>query len=310
MADHDRTASLMTPSKLAQVRPRAPSSPAAWLDQMAADAGHAHVRRLVELLEQLQAQGMRRDLAPLAADLTQAGEALPLLDFGLLQRRSWWQRAVGKGRSSETEFVAQFEQLDEAARLLAQKSQALQKKHQEQAGPSDLALLEVEVEYRAIDKIIDQGARWLQDMRNQLKTRQAAVAGDEAGRQQIRDDAARCEILVARLKALRAVSSAAAQSHQLAQSAGARRAALVHMLQQMVATNVKDWRTRLSAVAAAADKPDFSVLSLEAPRQAHREFQLALQQAAADCHHVRTQESALAESLGLLGTQLQAVASN
>ena len=38
MADTDRTASLMTPSKLAQVKPRGPVSPAAWLDQMAADA--------------------------------------------------------------------------------------------------------------------------------------------------------------------------------------------------------------------------------------------------------------------------------
>ena len=39
MADPDRTASLMTPSKLAQIQPRSAASPAAWLSQMAADAG-------------------------------------------------------------------------------------------------------------------------------------------------------------------------------------------------------------------------------------------------------------------------------
>ncbi len=43
MADSDRTASLMTPSKLAQIKPKSAVSPAAWLNQMAADAGHAAV---------------------------------------------------------------------------------------------------------------------------------------------------------------------------------------------------------------------------------------------------------------------------
>ena len=49
MEDFDRTASLMTPAKLAESRPKVAASPAAWLDQMAADAGHQHVRRLAEL---------------------------------------------------------------------------------------------------------------------------------------------------------------------------------------------------------------------------------------------------------------------
>src|SRR4051812_16356720 len=36
--DHDRTASLMTPGKLAQMKPRPAATPAAWLDRMASDA--------------------------------------------------------------------------------------------------------------------------------------------------------------------------------------------------------------------------------------------------------------------------------
>ena len=44
--------------------------------------------------------------------------------------------------------------------------------------PRDRTLLEFEVEFRAIDKIIDQGTRWLQDMRNQLKAREAAATDD------------------------------------------------------------------------------------------------------------------------------------
>ena len=69
MDDPDRTASLMTPAKLAQAAPRAPASPAAWLDQMAAEAGHHHVRRAAELRCDLAAQGLGREVSPLAADL-------------------------------------------------------------------------------------------------------------------------------------------------------------------------------------------------------------------------------------------------
>ena len=58
MDDEDRTASLMTPAKLAQLkdRPKPASSPAAWLDQLATDAGSGHVRRLVDLRKTLPAQ--------------------------------------------------------------------------------------------------------------------------------------------------------------------------------------------------------------------------------------------------------------
>ena len=57
MQDPDRTASLMTPAQLAKVKPKAPPSPAAWLDQLALDAGHVNVRRIAELQEDLRSQG-------------------------------------------------------------------------------------------------------------------------------------------------------------------------------------------------------------------------------------------------------------
>lgn len=49
MFEPDGTASLMSPAKLAQMKPKAAATPAAWLNQMAADEGHLHVRRIAEL---------------------------------------------------------------------------------------------------------------------------------------------------------------------------------------------------------------------------------------------------------------------
>jgi hypothetical protein len=303
MADPDRTASLMTPSKLAQIKPKAAASPAAWLSQMAADVGHQHVRRVRELQSKLLAQALQRDASPVAAELARLGQALPRLDFGLLQDRGWWARTTGKSRGSGAEFAAQFEQIDQVTSGLSGQAQSLQKKRQEQSAAADLALVELDVEYHAIDKIIDQGARWLQDMRAQLKSREGAA--DPAAKEQTRQDTERCEILVARLKVLRAVSSAAQQSQQHAQAAARRQLALLQLLRKGLGDAIKSWRARLSAVAAAAKAGSTAGQNLDDSMEAHRELQLCIKQAVAECGHLQAQEQSLVDSLAALATQLE-----
>jgi hypothetical protein len=308
MDEQDRTASLMTPAKLAQVKRRG-ASPAAWLNQMAADAGHTHVKRLGELCRDLQMQAGHRDFSPLGRELGRLAEVLPRLDFGLLQSKGLLARLKGKHRTAGAEFAGQYERIDEAAQALADSTKLLRQAQGEQAGGTDLTLLEFSVEFQALEKIIDQGARWLQDMRNQLKVRQAEEH-DEAAQRQIQDDETRCELLVARLKALRALSSAAQQVHQQAQATAARRAGLVQMLQQALALDLKDWRSRVStlASAAAADGGGAAGLNLENPMESHRDLQLCVKQVIADCGQLQAHEAALAEALAALGEQLQAAA--
>ena len=303
MQDEDRTASLMTPAKLAQVRPRTPVSPAAWLDKMAADAGHQHVRRIGELRADLQAQAQRRDFSPLAADLARLAEALPRLDFGLLASRGLLARLSGKGKSAGAEFAGQFDQIDQAAKALAGQARALQGTQGEQANRTDIALLEFEVEFRALDKIIDQGARWLQDMRNQLKAREAQ-GGDEAARAQVREDSARCELLVDRLKMLRAVTSAAQHAHQQAQAAAARRASLAQALQQSVVPQLKTWQAHIPELAATAREGKSPTEDVESSMDCHRDLQLCIKRTLADCGQLQAHEMALAEALEELGAQL------
>jgi uncharacterized protein YaaN involved in tellurite resistance len=274
---------------------------------MATDAGHQHVRRLGELRADLQAQAGQRDHAPLAAAISQVAQVLPKLDFGLLQQKGGFlARLSGKNKSAIAEFASQYDEIETAAKALAELAKGLQV-HQGDQARIDLALLEFEVEFRAIDKIIDQGARWLQDMRSQLKTREAE-GGDEPAQRQIREDAQRCELLVARLKMLRALSSAAQQSHQQVQAAAARRAAIVKSLQTSVASHVKEWRSRIAPLANAAREGESPALSLEGPMDCHRDLQLCIKQAGADCGQLQAQEKALAESLDALGGQLQAAA--
>jgi hypothetical protein len=303
MQHSDRTASLMTPAKLAQVKPKAPVSPAAWLDQMASDAGHPHVRRIAELEEHLRVHAQGQDFSSLAGELAALAQALPLLDFGLLQSRGWWARALGKGRGAGNGFAAQVARIEEALRALIAQEQVLRKK-QLQMAATDRALLELDVEARAIEQIIDQGTRWLQDMRAQLKARQSAAADADAHRQ-IDDDTARCELLVARLKSLRSIASGAQQARQQAQDAAGRRVALMKLLQQAMAADAKEWRADVSAVARnLQDSPPAQ--SLDAAMGSHRDFQLCIKQAVADCAQLQLQEKALAEQLAALASHVHA----
>ena len=173
----------MTPAKLAQlkVRPAPAASPAAWLDQMAADAGSGHVRRLMELRQQLEALVRARegDFRAVGTACQSLDGALGRVDFSLARPKGWLARATGQGKAAQATFGAQQRQAQTAGDDLADEVRELQKKQAVQASTTDRMVLEIEAETRALEKIMDQGARWLQDMRNQIKARQAQ-GGDAA----------------------------------------------------------------------------------------------------------------------------------
>jgi hypothetical protein len=299
MAESDRTASLMSPATLAKGIPKAPASPAAWLNQMAADAGHQHVKRIGELGEILQEQVACPELATLAVELERLSAALPRLDFSLLESRGWWARTSGKARSSGAEFSTQFQQIDEATRSVIALGVALRREQQADAALSERALVELEVEYQAVEKIIDQGARWLQDMRSQLKLRQAA-ASDLQDQQKVLEDAQRCDILVQRLKLLRAVCNAAANVPALARASAQNRLSLAQALQQSLASDVKNWHGRVSALSVAGTAGKGPALGLHGPMECHEELQSSVRKAVAGCEQLLAQEQALAQSLATL----------
>ncbi|MCG2591259.1 hypothetical protein LZ009_00510 [Ramlibacter sp. XY19] len=308
--DDDRTASLMTPAKLAQlkVRPKPAASPAAWLDQLAADAGSGHVRRLVDLRKQLEGQvaearfdAVRGALDALAA---QAGQ----LDFAQLQPKGWLARATGKGKEQAAEFLAQYDRTRKCGEDLQDDVKALQRALVTQGTAVERSLLEVEVELKAIEKIIDQGARWLQDMRNQLKAREAA-GGDEAARQSMQEDEARCELLVARLKQLRGASSAAQQALEQCRQQAGRRSALLERLQQALETEWKTWQRHLTAVAREAKAGGSAAPEgTEVARSADQALKQCALQAAEDCGALQAQEQALVAELVALQEPLRAAA--
>lgn len=308
-SSHDRTASLMTPAKLAQVGlPRAPVSATTYLDQMAADVGHPHVERLAELRADLQVQAGGSQAATLQPALQELADAMPRLDFSLLQPRGFLAGLTGKNKDAGNAFAARFEQIDAIGKALVAAVPSVQKAQQSHAAAGDRTLVECEVEYRALDGVVDQGARWLQDMRSQLRTREARAAGDAAALQKVEEDTARCEILVARLKSLRAAAAASQQAHQHVRATAQRRGALMQAVQKALAAELRDWRSSIGPVAAAAAEGKLAGLNLEGAREVHDDLRERLKHLLGDCEQLRTEEAALARLLGEMDTQLAAAA--
>lgn len=309
-SDDDRTASLMTPAKLAQLKARPPAaSPAAWLDQMAADAGSGHVRRLVELRQKLEAivRAREGEFRTMGTTCGALHGALGELDFSLAQPKGWLARATGKGKEAAAGFQSQFKRVQQAGEDLADEVQAAGKQQSVQRTNVDRMVLEFEAEVRAIEKIMEQGTRWLQDMRTQLKTRQAQ-GGDAAVQQQIRQDEARCELLVNRLKLLRGVTTATQAALERCRGTLARRAALLASLQQLVDTEWKAARQRIAPVAEEVAASGAADEGVERAQRASTALQTALQQAGQDCAGVQALEQAAADELAGLQGPLQAAA--
>jgi chromosome segregation ATPase len=245
-----------------------------------------------------------RDPAPLQAQLGKSSTALPQLDFGLVQAQGLLARMTGRSRHAGSEFMAQYQQVEDSLGGLAAQVSSLHGKQGGQARGTEIALLELEVETRALQKIIEQGAKWLHDMRAQLKAREASASTD-AQKQDIRRSAARCEILVARLKALRTLVGAAQQAHDQAREAASRRAGIVQTLQQALSSDVREWRARISPLASAA-AAGRAPAGIEPAMESHRELQLCIKQAAADCSQLQVHEATLGACLETLGAQVRA----
>ncbi len=301
MDESDRTASLMSPAKLAQMKPKAASTPAAWLTQMAADAGHMHVRRIGELGQLLGDQVRLPGLAGFVSRLEQFAGDLSDLDFSLLEPRGWWARTSGKARSSGAEFATRFEEVDATARAMATAAKSLRTEQQADGAQAERALVELEVEYRAVEKIIDQGARWLQDMRNQIKVRQAAATDPQAQRAAL-EDSARCDILVDRLKLLRALCNSCAPVAELTRANVQRRGALLQAVQQAFTSDVADWHRMISPAAAAAADGKNASGGVQAQLDAHKELQASVRKAIAGCEQLLAQEQEVARSLAALNS--------
>jgi hypothetical protein len=212
---------------------------------------------------------------------------------------------MGRGKAQGAGFVAQADRVERAGEDLGDEVRSLQKKQAAQASAAERTLVEIEVELRAIEKIMDQGARWLQDMRGQIKQREKQ-GGDAAAQKQIEEDNARCELLVARLKQLRAATTAGHELVDKSREAAGSRAALAASMQDVLETPWKSWQQQVTPLVEAATASGFASEGVERAREVQRKLLAVLRQAGEECGGVAEREQAFVQAVAALDGPLQA----
>lgn len=305
MSDHERTAAIMVPSRLAEMAPAKKSS--TWFDQPAQQVGEVQIDHLTTTLQALQTNPPSETVAPMCAALQTLLRSHGNLNFETLQTRGWWARATGKARSAGAEFSDQVADVVVALERADEQAAQFQADHTARAATDERLAVEMELDLRALDDLVDKGAKWLQDMQAQLKQRHAA-AQDEAQRQGVRRDAARCEALVARLKALRGLGAATRKVLTPLREAQALRLAQVQALTRDLPAANRAWRARLVSLAAAVeDGADGPELSLEGPREVHAQLGTQVTRLDGGMAQLQTVESQWEAALGGMADSLAAL---
>jgi hypothetical protein len=75
------------------------------------------------------------------------------------------------------------------------------------------------------------------------------------------------------------------------------------MLQEPLASDLKEWRARLSTLAAAATAGRTATLGLEGPTDTHKGLRTSVKKAIGACDQLMAQEQALAGTLAELSQQ-------
>src|SRR5690606_1962441 len=117
--------------------------------------------------------------------------------------------------------------------------------------------------------------------------------GDAAALRQIEEDTQRCELLVVRLKQLRAVSGGVQQVLERWRAVAPQRPALGQELQAIHEGAWKAWHKRVAPIADQA-RAGGAAGGLDRARRAQEELQAALQQAARDCAALQDAQRELA----------------
>ena len=302
--DPNRTAALMSTGKLAQVEADVVDLSSAWLDKTPADVGVTHLVQMARLHNLLGAKNHAYDDAQLSTQLKKLSRALIGLEFTLVQPLGVWARLMGEQKKAAEKFAGQYKQIAQCNAEVTALAAALHERLQAESTTIERWLMELEVEQQAVSAIVDQASHWLSAMRIQLKERHAAAA-DAPTQQTIKDEAARCESLVVRMRLLRAISNSAGLVIQISRETAEQRSDLRKLLQQALMLDMRTWDMQLSSLVAAMRDAGGRKLGIDNPSEVHHDLQQRVTEVCTDCEILRKTEAALANQLAELALQLK-----
>jgi hypothetical protein len=262
---------------------------AAWVGQLLEDVRRTHVARFQQLRPKLQSDAFAWDNALLTHSVQGWLAASRNLDFQLLRRRGFWARLTRGAEGAAREFGRTYEGVLSAAAKARQEFEMLSRDYRAHTSSERRLIVELDIESRALNREIDQGADWLVELSCTIEK------ADE-----LRGFSTRAMALSGELKRLRAASTLGREITLLGQNVLERRTALLEMLKFDLHGFDKVWVQRLSNIRKKAVDRQVPLPALETAWEVHCELLTRLERTSAACLALQMEEQAMARRLAML----------
>jgi hypothetical protein len=284
-------------------RSAARESPAvlsAWIRELLGDVQRAQVRRLAELRAQFQSEAFEWDGAALAQAVSTLHSAGRECHFERL-RPGWFDRLTGRYRAAHARFVAAYERMVACAARLKMDARELAQQLRGHTAGARRVLVELDMEWKALQAEVDQGVNWLQDMCEQLGELRARGADDP----QLAMLAEAAQAFTQEFKRLQSAASLAREIGVRAQALLERRAALLEHVRADGEAFDKSWMQAIGKVVGDIKAARAALPGVAQALAAHDELMKRLEARADACFALQQEEHIMAQHLGLLREALE-----
>lgn len=262
---------------------------AASIGRLLQDVQSAQLARLRELRLRLQCDAFAWDNALLTHAIEVFLAASRKLDFGLLRRHSVWARLTGAAEAAVRAFRNSYGDVVGAAERAKQEFELLSCDYRAHTSRARKLVVELDLEYRELDREIDQGAEWLVELSYAIETADVPAALSS-----------RAMVHSTQLKRCRRVSALAKEITILGQNVLERRAALLERLKLDLNGFEQIWLQRVAHLGPKAADRNFPLLLLDKGQEVHAELIARLELTRAACMALQVEEQAMARRLAIL----------
>lgn len=257
--------------------------------QLLEDVQAAHLSRILQLRSRLQSDAFTWDNALLTHAVEVFLAASRNLRFQSLQIHGVWARLTGATEVAAHVFGKKYDDVVSAAGRARQEFEMLSRDYRAHTSSARRLIVEFDMEYRALDRKIDQGAEWLVEL---------SYAIEKAG--ELRTLSTRAMALSAKLKRCRLGSALAKEITILGQNVLERRAALLERMKVDLHGFDKVWLQRVANIGTHAVDRRFPPPVLDKAREVHNELITRLELTSAGCMALQMEEQAMARRLAML----------
>jgi hypothetical protein len=266
----------------------------AWVGQLLKDFQGTHIARFRQLRPNLQSDAFAWDNALLTHSVQGWLAASRNLDFQSLLHRGFWTRLTGGAYGAAHEFSRAYEDVLSAAAKARQEFEMLSRDYRAHTSSARRLIVELDIESRALNREIDQGAEWLVELSYTIEKADELCASST-----------RAMALSGELKRFRAVSALGKEITMLGQNVLERRTALLEMLKFDLNGFDKVWTHRVSGIRTKAVDRQIPLPVLEKAWEVHSELLTRLERTSAACTELQVEEQAMARRLAMFRDLLE-----